>query len=99
MSEDNSIEIARQDGEEFRSVRLRIEGGGIVMDAQDMGPIVKRTWDHEDYEFGMRLAPDAVARLAFELLKDKFTGDTGAVDKLRAYCKERGIEHKWESWP
>ena len=99
MTPENSIEIARNPGPEFRSVRLGIEpGGAIVMDAQDMGPTVKRVWDTDDYEFWVRVEPDAVSKLAFELLKDKFAGELGAVDALRAYCRERGVACEFGSW-
>jgi hypothetical protein len=37
----HTIEIARQEGAEFRSVRLALEDdGAIKMDAQDIGPAV-----------------------------------------------------------
>jgi hypothetical protein len=39
------IEIARQEGVEFRSVRLTLEDdGAIIMNAQDMGPTVTQIW-------------------------------------------------------
>ena len=66
------IEIARKDGVEFRSVRLRLEDdGGIKMDAQDIGPTVTRTWGSDDYEFWVRVPPAAVSKLALELLREK----------------------------
>src|SRR6516225_9352568 len=69
------IEIARQDGVEFRSVYLRLEDdGGIKMDAQDIGPTVTRTWGDDDYEFWVRVPPASLPKLAFELLREKFLG-------------------------
>ena len=39
------IELARQEGTEFRSVCLSLEDdGAIKMDAQDMGPTVTEIW-------------------------------------------------------
>ena len=68
----NETEIARKDGVEFRSVRLRLEDdGGIKMDAQDIGPTVTRAWGHDDYEFWVRVPPAAVSKLALELLREK----------------------------
>ena len=59
------IEIARKDGVEFRSVRLRLEDdGGIKMDAQDIGPTVTRAWGSDDYEFWVRVPPASVSKLA-----------------------------------
>jgi hypothetical protein len=78
------IEIARQEGTEFRSVRLALEDdGAIKMDAQDIGPTVTKIWGDDDYEFWVRVPPAAVSMLAFELLREKFTGQLGAVDAFR----------------
>ncbi len=74
------IELARQEGTEFRSVRLTLEDdGGIMMDAQDIGPTVTRIWGDDDYEFWVRVASASVSKLAFELLREKFAGQLGAV--------------------
>jgi hypothetical protein len=55
------IEIARQEGIEFRSVRLTLEDdGAIKMDAQDMGPTVTKIWGDSDYEFWVHIAPAAL---------------------------------------
>jgi len=95
-----SIEIARdKDGKNSRSVRLSIEESGAVMlDAQDLGPRVEQLFDDSDYEFWVRVSGDGLARLAFELLKDKYNGRTDAVDDLRRYCAARGIAHDFETW-
>jgi hypothetical protein len=46
------IEIARQEGTEFRSVRLALEDdGAIKMDAQDIGPTVSQIRGDDEYEF------------------------------------------------
>ena len=51
-----AIEICRQEGDEFRSVRLTIEDdGAIKMDAQDIGPTVAQIWDEDEYEFWVRV--------------------------------------------
>jgi hypothetical protein len=97
-----TVEIARREGESFRSVRLTIgDDGALTMGAQDIGPhgtgILGPDEDNE-YEFWVRIAPAAVPQLAFELLHEKFAGQLGAVDALRDWCKARGIEHKFGSW-
>jgi hypothetical protein len=93
------VEIARQEGTEFRSVRLTLEDdGAIKMDAQDMGPTVEEIWGDSDYEFWVHIAPAALPKLAFELLREKFAGQLGAVDALRDWCKAQGIEHEFGSW-
>ena len=79
----NETEIAREDGVEFRSVRLRLEDdGGIKMNAQDIGPTVTRTWGSNDYEFWVRVPPAAVSELALELLREK--GQLDAVTPASA---------------
>ena len=93
------IEIARQEGTEFRSVRLALEDdGAIKMDAQDIGPIVTQIWGDDDYEFWVRVPSVSVSKLAFELLREKFAGQLGAVDAFRDWCKAHGVEHEFDSW-
>src|SRR5262249_60386768 len=75
-----AIEIARREGIEFRSVYLSLEDDGTIkMDAQDMGPTVKEYWGDDDYEFWVLVPPASVPKLAFELLREKFSGQLGAV--------------------
>jgi hypothetical protein len=93
------IEIARQEGAEFRSVRLALEDdGAIKMDAQDMGPTVTRIWGDDDYEFWVRVPPASLPKLAFELLREKFSGQLGAVDAFRDWCKAHAVQHEFDSW-
>jgi hypothetical protein len=95
----HTIEIARQEGTEFRSVRLTLEDdGAIKIDAQDIGPNVTRIWGDDDYEFCVRVAPAALPTLAFELLREKFAGQLGAVDAFRDWCKTHGVEYEFDSW-
>jgi hypothetical protein len=93
------IEIARQEGAELRSVRLALEDdGAIKMDAQDMGPTVTRIWGDDDYEFWVRVPPASLPKLAFELLREKFSGQLGAVDAFRDWCKAHAVQHEFDSW-
>jgi hypothetical protein len=95
-----TVQLAKQEGTESRSVRLHIgRDGTIRMDAHDMGPIVEQIWNHEDYEFSVQVPASAVGKLAFELLRDKFSGNLSAVDEFRSFCAERGILHEFYSWP
>ena len=95
----HTIEIARQEGAEFRSVRLALEDdGAIKMEAQDIGPSVTRIWGDDDYEFWVRVPPASVSKLAFELLREKFSGQLGAVNAFRYWCNEHGVEHEFDSW-
>jgi hypothetical protein len=93
------IEIARQEGTEFRSVHLTLEDdGGIEMGAQDIGPMVTQIWGDDDYEFWVRVPSAAVSKLAFELLREKFSGQLGAVDAFRNWCKAHDVQHEFDSW-
>jgi hypothetical protein len=95
----HAIEIARQEGTEFRSVRLTLQDdGAITMDAQDIGPTVTRIWGDTDYEFWVRVPPASLPKLAFELLREKFTGQLGAVDTFRDWCTAHGVQHEFDSW-
>jgi hypothetical protein len=93
------IEIARQEGAEFRSVRLALEDDGTIkMDAQDIGPTVTRIWGDDDYEFGVSVPAASLPQLAFELLREKFLGQLGAVDAFREWCTTHGVQHEFDSW-
>jgi hypothetical protein len=94
-----TVEIARQEGKNFRSVRLSLaEDGAIKMDTQDIGGATDEFWGEDEYEFWVNIPREAVAKLAFELLREKFAGQLGAVDALRGWCKVHGIEHEFGSW-
>ena len=93
------VEIARQEGKEFRSVHPSLEDDGTIkMDAQDMGPTVTQMWGDDDYEFWVRVPPASLPKLAFELLREKFSGQLGAVDAFRDWCKTHDIPHQFDSW-
>jgi hypothetical protein len=95
-----TVQLAKQDDSEYRSVRLSIgSDGAIRMDTHDMGLSVELVWDHEDYEFSVELPPSAVGRLAFELLREKFAGNLMAVSEFRNFCEKHGILHTFYSWP
>jgi hypothetical protein len=96
-----AAELARQDDDgDYRAVRLHIASSGeIIVEAHDIGPTVRQIWDHDDYEFSVTVPAASVARLAFELVKEKFAGNLCAVDAFMAFCKEHSIEHQFYSWP
>ena len=98
MADRIEAEIARQEGTEFRAVRLVVEAdGGVRLEAQDMGPLVESIWNDSDYEFTVRVKPASLPKLAFELLREKFAGQLGAVDAFREWCKSHDVEHEFDS--
>lgn len=95
-----SVEIASQDGVEARSVSLTLgDDGSIQMYTSDSGPTALRTWGKEDYDFWVTVPSEAVAMLAFELLRARFAGRTGATDELRDFCKAASVSYEWRSYP
>ena len=93
----DSIELARQEGASFRSIILaRMPDGTLDLSAQDMGPTVRALYDDGDYEFGIRIAPEDLARFAFALIRAHYQGDLDAVAKLRTLADSEGIPaHFW----
>jgi len=99
MSKPITTEIYRQDGENFRSIMLTLEPSGTIMvDTQDMGPLVQQVFGDSDYEFWIRVPPEAVGRLAFALLKKLYAGRDRAVDEVRDFCADEGILYEGGSW-
>ncbi len=92
MTETYSTELYRQEGDNFRSVRLSVTADGSVrLDAQDMGKFVEEVWGDSDYEFGVDVPATALRKLVFSLLREKYAGRSGAVDEFRAFCKREDI--------
>lgn len=82
------IELARQEGEAFRSVMLcPMDDGGVEISTQDMGPTVESVWGDSDYEFGVKVGADALPQLVLALLKERYGGNFRATDDFEAFCK------------
>ena len=95
----NEIELASVKGPESRTVQLQLQAdGGVRLHAYDRGATAKLTFSRDEYEFWVTVPPDAVARLAFELLRDKFAGRLQAVTEFRDYCKSREIVNTFDTW-
>jgi|SRR5271155_25033 len=99
MDETYSVELYRQEGVEFRSVRLKVKpDGSVLLDAQDMGKTVKEIWGDDDYEFRVDVPATALHKLVFALLRDRYADRPGAVDEFNKFCEKEGIDHKWDNW-
>jgi hypothetical protein len=99
MTKTYLTELYRQEGDNFRSVRLSVDAdGSIKLDTQDMGTLVKEIWGDSDYEFWVDVPASALPKLVFVLLREKYTGRDTAVDEFRAFCKQEEIEHEWDNW-
>jgi hypothetical protein len=93
------IELANAEGAEARTVRLQLQADGAVrLHAFDKGAKASLTHSRAEYEFWVTVPPEAVARLAFELLREKYEGRLQAVTEFRDYCKSREIVNKFDTW-
>ncbi|MDE2182182.1 MAG: hypothetical protein KGJ78_04100 [Alphaproteobacteria bacterium] len=93
----NETELACRKGSNARFVRLiRQDDGTIRMETQDLGGAAIAGED--EYEFWVTVAPDELATLAFELLRERFAGRLDAVDAFRDWCKAHAIAHKFDNW-
>jgi len=93
------IELASQQGSETRIVKLQLQAdGGVRLHAYDKGATAKLTFGRDEYEFWVTVPPEAVSRLAFELLREKFAGRLQAVTEFRDFCKSCAIVNKFDTW-
>ena len=96
---ETEIELASLTGPESRAVLLQLQDDGALrLHAYDRGATARLTFGRDEYEFWVTVPKDAVARLAFELLRDKFAGRIQAVTELRDYCKSREILNTFDTW-
>jgi len=96
---ETSVEIARRDGTEFRSIILDLRpDGSLSVSGHDRGPYVEKWWGDADYEFWVDIPAEAVARLAFALLEEKYRDRLDAVDDLRDFLRAKRIPHEFDSW-
>ncbi|MCA8891330.1 MAG: hypothetical protein KDA56_05815 [Hyphomonas sp.] len=99
MSDDrNSVELYRQEGENFRSVRATLEGDKFTFDTQDIGKLVEEMWGDSDYEFWTIVPKEAWGQLLMALSIEFFTNDPQATDRLHDICIAHGIPHERGSW-
>lgn len=93
------IELARQEGTVSRRVRLYArDDGRIMFEGQDLGPSIEEIFGDSDYEYWVNVPAGDLQKLAFELLREKYTGQLNAVEAFRDWCQTHGIEHKFENW-
>ena len=59
---------------------------------------VEEIWGDDDYKFWVDVPAKALHKLVFALIREKYSGRSGAVDEFRAFCEKEGIENKWDSW-
>lgn len=98
MTEKSAL-LFKEDGVESRIVSLSCQDdGSIRLYASDVGPTAERFWGSDEYEFWVTITAESVTDLAFALLKQRFSGRSGAVDELREFCEQNGIKHAFDQW-
>ena len=92
------VELARQEGAEFRSVQLQLQAdGGLRIHAFSKGAKATLTFEHEDYEFWVTVPGSAVAELAFVLMRERFADRLQAVTEFRDFCKQHEIVNEFST--
>jgi hypothetical protein len=94
----SSFELYRQEGANFRSVRVRIENDTLTLDTHDMGKTTEEVFGDSDYEFWTAVPKEAWGDLSLALIKEFLSGDPRATDRLREICAKHGVMHKWDRW-
>ncbi|MBY9067723.1 hypothetical protein K1X12_12495 [Hyphomonas sp. WL0036] len=96
--EEKSVELFRQDGEEFRSVRASLREDQFMIDTQDMGKAVEAFWGDSDYEFWTIVPKEAWGQLLMAFSIEFFANDPRATDRLRDICATHGVPYDRGSW-
>ncbi len=92
------VELARQDGPEFRSVQLQLQADGALrVHAFNKAAKATLTLAHEDYEFWVTVPGPAVADLAFVLMRERFDGRPQAVTEFRDFCRRHEIVNEFNT--
>jgi hypothetical protein len=96
-----STEIADHEyPDSHSSAYLALEDDGkIRMSAVDYGPFVEKWFGHDrDYKYWVDVPAAAVGKLAFELLREKFSDQKSPVSTFRTWCEAHEIKHKFVVW-
>ena len=73
-------ELCRDEGENFRSVRVRANDDEFTIDTQDMGPATEQAWGDSDYEFWTIVPRDEWGKLLMAFSKEFLGSDPRAPD-------------------
>jgi len=96
--EEKSVELFRQEGAAFRSVRARLEAEKFVIDTQDMGELVEQMFGDSDYEFWTIVSKEAWGDLLYALAQEFLGGDAEATDRLKEICDKYGVKYERGYW-
>jgi hypothetical protein len=91
--------LAPWDGAGYRKSSLELGAdGSITLVRHDLGPGLEAAWGADDAEVSVRLAPDAVARLAFALLAETLADREDAAEVLAELCDTHGVSPIVARW-
>jgi len=94
----DTIELYREEGKFFRSVRVGFNDKEFRIDTQDMGPTVEEFMGDSDYEFWTTVPKQAWGDLLLALSKEFLSNDGKATDRLRDICEKHKVQHTWDCW-
>ena len=97
---EKTMEIFRDDGTNFTSIRANFNNdGALSIDGQDMGPLVEQFWGDDDYEYFLSIPKKSVETFLLHFMKLAFNKDkkvtfTDCKDILEA----NKIVHGFDWW-
>lgn len=87
------------DGARYRQATLALGANGdLTLTAHEMGGSLEAAWGADDDERTLTIPREAVARLAFALLREQLRGHPDALYQLSAFCEDHGLAHTLASW-
>ncbi len=94
------MEIFREDGIEFTSIRTNFGADGTLsINGQDMGPMVEQFWGDDDYEYFLSIPKKSIEMFLLHLMKLAFNTEKkitfGDCKKILEVNK---IEHTFNWW-
>ena len=94
------MEIFREDGIEFTSIRTNFGADGTLsINGQDMGPMVEQFWGDDDYEYSLSIPKKSIEMFLLHLMKLAFNNEKKITF---GDCKEilevHKIEHAFNWW-
>lgn len=92
-----SVEIFRKEGEDCVSVLAGVNAGGFFINTEDSGPMVRKFWGMDEYEFWTEVPRDAWGALLIALAKE-FLADANGQSRFREICRKHGVAHKTDHW-
>ncbi len=100
ISMEKNMEIYREDGKNFRSIRSDFKDDGrLVISGHDMGPITEEFWGKDEYEYFMIIPKESVELFTLNLLKHVFNNDKRVNwTDVRNILEKNNIDYHFDYW-